>query len=138
MATAASLFIAGFVASPAVPDASTPGVQAGVSGQPPTGDDIAPSVAIEGRRSVRAPDVARIQVVGADNEQIRTVEVLYSDAQIVDRAPRGVHVKRMALSLNFRRPGRYRLRVLASDANVNSGYKRATVIVAPPRAGTAR
>ncbi len=126
----ASLLFAVFVASPAIPNASAPGIQSDIPGVTQPDDDVAPSVAIEGRRVVRAPDAARIRVVGADNERIRSVEVLYSHARIVQRSPPGVHPKRMDLSLTFRRAGRYRLRVIATDATgVNSGYKRATVIV---------
>jgi len=133
--TAAPLLFAALVASPAVPNTSA-GIQAGVPGAAPPVDDVGPSVAIEGRRTVQAPNAARIRVVGSDNQQIRTVEVLYGDAQIIDRAPPGVHVKSMTLSLTFRRPGRYRLRVIASDASgVDSGYKRATVIVTASQAG---
>lgn len=130
VATAASLFFALFVASPAVPDASAPGIQSDIPGVTQPDDDVGPSVAIEGRRVVRAPDAARIRVVGADNKQIRSVEVLYSHARIVQRPPPGVHAKRMELSLTFRRAGRYRLRAIATDATgVTSSYKRATVIV---------
>jgi len=52
----------------------------------------------------------------------------------VQTARRGLHVKRLALSLSFRRPGRYRLRARSSDINSDTGYKRATVVVSPSRA----
>lgn len=128
--TAASLLFAVFVASPAVPNTSAPGSQSDIPGVTQPDDDVGPSVAIEGRRVVRAPDAARIRVIGADNKQIRSVEVLYSHARILHRSPPGVHAKRMDLSLTFRRAGRYRLRASATDATgVTSSYKRATVTV---------